>query len=157
MIGAASIGSFYCGFEPCTKTYKGLIELGKFLKQFKTGFDFELYNLPFEDTILDKTYDMALTSPPYYNTEIYSDEETNSCNRYKTFDSWCNGFYIPMIEKTLKHSKIFIINIGSRTYPLKEKLLSYFPHAIEIKSLLSGAGGLGKTSEGKESFFILKN
>ena len=41
--------------------------------------------------------------------EIYSDEETNSCNRYKDFDSWCSGFYIPMVEKACEVSKVFIL------------------------------------------------
>src|SRR3972149_5836280 len=62
----------------------------------------------------------------YYDTEIYSEEETNSCNRYKTFDSWCSGFFIPMIEKALSHSKVFIINVGSRKYDLKTVLLNNF-------------------------------
>jgi len=157
MIGAASIGAYYHGFEPSTKTYKGLIELGNFLKLFKNGFDFHIENIPFEDANISDFYDVALTSPPYYDTEIYSEEETNSCNRYKTFDSWCSGFFIPMIEKALSHSKVFIINVGSRKYDLKTILLSNFINTKEIGSKLSGSGGLGKINEGKEAFYIIKH
>jgi len=157
MIGAASVGAFYHGFEPSTKTYNGLLKLGEFLKLFKTGFDFKIECLPFEDADIKEKYDVALTSPPYYDTELYSAEETNSCNRYKDYNSWCNGFYIPMIKKVLQHVETFIINVGNRRYPLKQTLYDYFPKTQEIKSRLAGHGGLGKKEDGKESFFIVKN
>lgn len=156
MIGVASVGGFYHGFEPSTKTYNGLIELGNFLKLFKTGFDFIVENKPFEDAILEKDYDLAITSPPYYDTERYSDEPTNSCNRYDSFDSWCSGFYIPMIEKTISHVKDFIINVGNRNYSLKSVLYNNFKNTEERTSRLSGSGGLGKTESGKESFYLVR-
>lgn len=155
MIGAASIGSFYHGFEPATKTYNGLLSLGEFLKKFKTGFDFKIENLPFEDAIIKDKYDLALTSPPYYNTELYSTEETNSCNRYTTYEDWCNGFYLPMINKTLKNTKNFIINIGTRKYDLKNILMDNNIELKEIKSKLSGKGGLGKITETSEKFYLV--
>jgi len=156
MIGAASIGAFYHGFEPCTKTFDGLVSLGCFLKLFDTGFDFVVENTPFEDCALSAEYDLALTSPPYYDTELYSDEPTNSCNRYNTFTEWENGFYIPMIEKTVKHSKYFIINVGTRRYDLKSVLFERFNNTKEIESALSGAVGLGREESGKERFYLLK-
>jgi hypothetical protein len=157
MIGAASVDSFYHGFEPSTKTYNGLIELGLFLKSFKNGFDFRIENKPFEDAVLVDSYDLALTSPPYYDTEIYSDESTQSCNRYKTFTEWCNGFYLPMIEKVLKHSGKFVLNVGSRGYDLKGVMMKLYPAAREVNSKLSGKGGLGREDSGKEAFYLLEN
>jgi len=155
MIGAASIGSFYHGFEPATKTYNGLLELGNFLKMFKNGFDFKIENIPFEDCTLSEDYDFALTSPPYYDTEIYSDEKTNSCNRYETFKSWCDGFYIPMIEKTISHVEYFVLNVGSRGYDLKSILFENFKDVKEVNNKLSGGGGLGRTANGKETFYLV--
>jgi len=157
MIGAASVGAFYHGFEPATKTYNGLIELGKFLKSFKNGFDFKVDNTPFEDAILIDNYDIALTSPPYFDTELYSNEKTNSCNRYNGFEEWCNRFYLPMIEKTVKHTKNFVLNVGSRGYDLKSVMIKTYTKTIEIHSKLSGSGGLGKKSDGKESFYLVKS
>ncbi len=159
MIGAASIGGQYTGFEPCTETYKGLMKLGYWLKQFNTGFDFEIHNIPFEEAVLKEGYfDIALTSPPYYDTEKYSEEETNSLNRYKTYDEWVAGFYKPLIENTMKALKsngCFILNIGDRKYPLSKSMKEIYP-AEELKSKLSGAGGLGKVADGKEKFWILR-
>lgn len=155
MIGAASIGSFYHGFEPSTRTYRGLVQLGNFLKTFRNGFDFRIENIPFEDAELSKHYDFALTSPPYYDTEIYSDEETNSCNRYKDYSEWETGFYLPMIKNVISHTKLFILNVGSRQYDLKTPIVSIFG-AKEITSKLSGKGGLGRKSSGKEGFFLIQ-
>jgi len=156
MIGVASIGGFYHGFEPSTKTYEGLLRLGEFLKLFNTGFEFIIENIPFEESILTRKYDIALTSPPYYDTEIYSKEETNSCNRYKSFHEWCNGFYFPMIEKAFKHSDNFILNVGSRKYDLKSQLFNLYPNTREVSSKLSGKAGLGREEDGKEAFYLIK-
>lgn len=155
MIGAASLGTFYHGFEPSTKTYEGLLKLGEFLKEFKNGFDYKIECLPFEDAKLTDKYDIAFTSPPYYDTELYSKEETNSCNRYKTFKDWCDGFYLPMVNKVLKHTPNFIINVGDRKYPLKTVLFDNFK-VEEVLYFLNGGAGMGKKKEEEEAFYSIK-
>ena len=161
MIGASVVCDNYTCFDPSTKTYNGLIKLYKWLKGFNNNFNANINKLPFEDSKLEKeSFDFALTSPPYYNTEKYSDEETNSLNRYKTFDDWSNEFYIPLIKKTmraLKHNCTFVLNIGSRKYPLNQILLDNFSSIYEI-SKLGGAlnrNGLNKKGEG-ETFYAIK-
>lgn len=149
MIGAASLDKpvLYVGCEPSTKTFNGLCELGKFLQTLNPQFEYKIFNKPFEDTLNDlKKYDfnVALTSPPYYDTEKYSDEETNSLNRYKTFDDWCNGFYFPLIQNTISLIKdnTFVLNVGSCRYPLYDKMLECCDknsfNMCEIPSYLSG-------------------
>ena len=102
-------------------------------------------------------FDFALTSPPYYDTEIYTDEETNSLNRYKTFDDWCNGFYFPLVEKTmtvLRDDAVFILNIGDRRYPLSKLLQDTFGKRYRVKQVpgrISGQPGL--RPEGGEKFY----
>ncbi len=78
MIGAASIGAYYEACEPCKKTYDGLLKLGSFLKNFDTGFDYKIHNIPFEDFNTNEKYDLSFTSPPYYDTEHYDNTETQS-------------------------------------------------------------------------------
>jgi len=163
MIGVSTVCNNYDCFEPFTKTFYGLINLYKFIKSMNNNFDPEIHNIPFEDARLKESYyDFAVTSPPYYDTEIYTDEKNNSLNRYKTFESWVNGFYLPMISKTMKALKIgksFILNIGSRNYPLNEILISEFGRIYKIKknkSKLSGASGLGKSGEGESFYEIIK-
>lgn len=157
MIGAASIpNTTYTAFEPSTKTYEGLNALGNWLKSLQPSFNFKVYNLPYEDKNITEKFDIALTSPPYYDTEHYSDEITNSLNRYTSFDNWIEGFYTPLIVSTLnllKDDAVFILNIGSRKYPLESKLYNicekYNIFVARIRDYLSGNG------DGKEKFFCL--
>ena len=164
MIGISTICDYYECYEPSTKTYHGLLKLSEWIKKMNKDFNAYVHCLPFEDSNLkDNFYDFAITSPPYYNTEDYCDEETNSLNRYKTFDDWCNGFYIPLIQKTmnsLKKGACFVINIGDRLYPLSKVLLDNFSSQYTIqkyKDLLSGnTGGLRKGEKKGEQFYIIK-
>ena len=157
MIGCASIpNTTYTAFEPSTKTYEGLCKLGEWLKSLQPTFEYHVYHLPYEDKEIDGHFDIALTSPPYYDTEHYSDEPTNSLNRYDSFDSWVEGFYKPLILTTLdllKTDGVFVLNVGSRKYPLESKLYEICKdnhiYCERIQDYLSGNG------EGKEKFFCL--
>ena len=165
MIGFSTVVSEYHGFEPYTKTYDGLNKLGEWIKKRNPNFNFNIKNLPFEDSNLNNNFfDFAFTSPPYFDTEKYGDEETNSFNRYKTFEKWCDLFYFPMIEKTmvaLKKDCSFVLNIGSRRYPLNEVLKSNFSSKYLIekeKDMLQGkkSGLKNNTDEGETLYRIVK-
>mgnify|MGYP001593384967 FL=1 len=159
MIGAASVGAFYHGFEPSSKTHSGLIKLGEFLKQFNTGFDFIVENLPFEDAKLTERYTLAMTSPPYFDTERYSDEQTQAAIKWPSFASFAGGFFIPMIEKAIASADGgLVLNIGSRTYPMKQTMLAAFPDARKLTQfqLSAGAGVRNNDVEG-ESFYLIRS
>lgn len=163
MIGISTVTNFYECYDPSTKTYEGLIKLFHFIKQMSPDFVSFVHKAEYEDCdIKENYYDFALTSPLYFDTEIYSDEETNSCNKYPDFDAWVQGFYLPFISKTmraLKPGKSFVLNIGSRVYPLNEVLLDNFSSEYKItkdKNYLSLAKGMGRKGEG-ETFYVIKN
>lgn len=157
MIGCASIQNVsYIACEPSTKTNDGLQALGKWLKTLQPSFVFDVSLLPYEDFKTDNKFDIALTSPPYYDTEHYSDEDTNSLNRYKTFEDWVSGFYEPLILNTIDRlvdDGVFILNIGDRKYPLSDKLFGICSnnglYCERIRDYLSGNG------EGKEKFYCI--
>lgn len=156
MLGASAVANTYHAFEPCTRTHAGLNALAKFIQRFRPDFKSRVKCLPFEDAKLTPNfYDAALTSPPYYDTEIYSDEETNSLNRYATFKDWLDGFFFPMIHKTmsaLKADAPFVINIGSRKYPISKHLHRACKGKYKIRKLddsLGHADSLGR-KEGEE-------
>ncbi len=154
MIGAAAVGAFYHGFEPSTRTFDGLNRLGEFLKTFETGFDFKVECVPFEDATIVDQYDLALTSPPYFDTERYSDEPTNAGVRYATFEAFVEGFFVPLIRKATNASTNgLILNIGSRRYPLRDVVQA---SGFDVKTLeggLSGKGGMSKGGAVGEEFF----
>jgi hypothetical protein len=122
---AANLGGRYIGFDPATKTNAGVKRLIAFLQSSKTKSRAEVYCLPFEcSDLTPKSFDFALTSPPYFDTENYSDESTNSQNKFPKLDDWVKGFYRPLIEKTviaLKPGAHFIMNVGNKLYPLADR------------------------------------
>ena len=103
----------YHGVDPCQKTYQGNKKLNSAIGD---GMDNKFFNLPFEDVCLSfGYYDFIFTSPPYYNIELYSDEPTQSCVRYGSYDKWVDGFLGKLIlnsHKFLKSGKYFSINVA---------------------------------------------
>lgn len=58
--------------------------------------------------------DFIFTSPPYFNLEIYSHDETQSCIRYPTYEEWLDKFLFKMISSAntaLIKDGYFCINI----------------------------------------------
>lgn len=76
---------------------------------------------PFEKKPLRSDYfDMAITSPPYFDTEKYIGGE-QSREQYSGYEEWRNGFYRSLIEKVfdaLKADGVFCLQVGSQRYPL---------------------------------------
>lgn len=165
MAGCSVRVNHYVGYEPATETARGLRKLSEFVNRARGGaFYAEVFCQPYEDSAerLD-FYDMALTSPPYYDSEIYSDEETNSLNRYKSFDAWVEGFYWPLIDKTMRQLKPgapFVLNIGDRQYPLTARMQAQCEkRGYSFKKLnadLVDSGGIGRELGMGEKFFELR-
>ena len=157
MIGCASIpNTTYVACEPSTQTYEGLNKLGEWLSVLQPSFKYKVHKLPYEDFETDTLFDIAMTSPPYYNTEHYSDEETNSLNRYDTFEKWVDGFYTPLILNTMKRIKdngVFILNVGDRKYPLSDTMYDICKknnlYCQRVYDYLSGNGS------NKEKFYSI--
>ena len=60
--------------------------------------------------------DCAFTSPPYFDTEKYSLESTQSFIKFPTENEWVNGFLRKTIENSyrgLKDGKYMLINIAN--------------------------------------------
>ena len=114
VLGAIKAKVNYIGFDPCTPSFKGVQEIiadwgnpGNTYNVNCSGS--EEMNLPGECA------DFAFTSPPYFNTEKYSDEETQSWKKYPTRDAWLNGFLqdtIRGVHHALKPDRIMGINIA---------------------------------------------
>ena len=105
----------YIGTEPSSKTFDGL-------KKIKKDFNYltksvELHKLGSE--VFEpkrESLDLCFTSPPYFDTEKYSDEKTQSFKKYPTKEEWINGFLRKTIENCyngLKGNKYMLINIAN--------------------------------------------
>jgi len=118
----------YVGVDPSTKAIDGLNKLIKFLNVEDRA---RVIQLPFEDSdkeLEDDSFNLCFTSPPYFKKEIYSDEKTQSCNRYDGLEDWGNNFLKKSFEiayKKIKKGMCMLINIADIkingvVYPLEE-------------------------------------
>lgn len=107
----------YLGYDPCTKTFEAYNNILKDAVEFKQIKEISLENQPFENAILPfNHFDLTFSSPPYFNAEIYSDETTQSCNKYPIKGLWKLKFLKVLIEKcfkSLKPNGHFIINVAN--------------------------------------------
>lgn len=102
MLGSVSAESEYIGFEPNTETYLGLLKLIDYLgisDKVRIIQDSALNMLNYD---LGK-FDIVLTSPPYFDLEIYSNESSQSINGFTNYSDWLNEFLKPLIEISSRH------------------------------------------------------
>ena len=110
----ASGAETYYGTDPNVAVYKNYKEQDKFYDtKKKTVFK----NSPAEDIDISKEkFDMIFTSPPYFNVEQYSTDETQSWKRYGTdIELWLKNFLFATIDKcwnSLEDGGTMIINIS---------------------------------------------
>ena len=109
----------YYGIDPNSKLNIKLNKLGKFINDIKPA-KYKIFCQGSEEYIeeLENKIDLAFSSPPYFNWEIYIDEETQSIKKYPNYNDWLE-FYVRNtiynIYKYLKEDGIFLINIKNLT------------------------------------------
>ena len=97
----ASDAESYVGIDPNTKLhdpYQKIID--------SVGGDKKVTTIcsPAEDLDFSSVnYDFVFTSPPYFDLERYSDENTQSWKKYRDFDDWLNNFLLKTLTKCWKN------------------------------------------------------
>jgi hypothetical protein len=130
---ASGFAGRYIGIDPNRETHDGNRRLASDLG---FGDAVELHCLPAEDVdsnIVRDRCDFALTSPPYFTKEHYSDEPTQSWQRYPTPDAWREGFLRPMLRlqfEALKRGAISVINIDDVTIKNKTHAVTEWTKTI---------------------------
>jgi DNA modification methylase len=105
----------YYGVDPSTKTFVGLKNLIGDLHDIFLG-NAIITQIGSEEYIPPEPIDMAFTSPPYFDTEKYSNEDTQSYIKYANYNSWINSFLGATFNncyKALKNDGLMIINIAN--------------------------------------------
>lgn len=163
----------YIGTDPSTETYKGLVELSKHIKSTINRDDCViLYNKPSEELKLDKgTIDFAFSSPPYFNLEIYTDENTQSYNQGDSIDEWFISYVEPTIRNihnALKNNGIYAVNISD--FNIKRKRVKFvekwikcaekngftFSHEIPMKVVKRRGYGHKENDKKPEGVFLFQ-
>jgi len=113
LLAACRLDMEYDGYDPNTamqERYQAMInDFGTPGKQTVTCAPFEKAQLK------DKMYDVVLTSPPFYDVELYSEEETQSNVAYPGFNNWMKSFLFVAILKAwnkIKQNGYFVLHLG---------------------------------------------
>lgn len=141
----------YIATDPNTNTYYNLQKLGKYIeKETKRKNSYKLYNLCSEQLQLPKdSIDFCFSCPPFFNKEYYSEENTQSINKYPQYNDWLE-FYVRKTIKNcyiaLKETGVYAVDICDYFYsgkkiPLTEDWIRiakeegfYFKKQMPIKS-----------------------
>jgi len=117
---------FYIGVEP----EKIAVEQYHRMANDLNFTNYHIYNNCYEDFNYDlnREVNLIFTSPPYYNKEIYNQNNQLQSNvRYKSYDEWKSGFLNSLIRKSykiLKTGGYFAIAIDDIPgYPLSQDFL----------------------------------
>ena len=99
-IGAVASGANYTGIEPASETFKALQNI---CNDLEINDKVKLINSTAEITLpkLNREYDLAITSPPYFNLEIYNDEPTQSYHKGLSYDDWKEQYLKPWVYGVL--------------------------------------------------------
>ena len=111
----------------------------------------DLYTLPAEEWHIHKKYpqvfDLVFTSCPYFNTERYAAGQTHetlqSWYRYRTMESWLQGFLFPTLTScyhALQKNGILILNLADCNHL---ELCFHMRKFLEYQLLMEYIGVIG--------------
>lgn len=118
----------YHGIDPCGPTAIGNTRLASTFKDWKFRFRFDTGCA--EDimpTLSKKSYDLIFTSPPFFNTEQYSNEKSQSWVRYPKYDEWRDKFLKVIINysQLLLRGGYLILNVKNyKNAPIADDTVS---------------------------------
>ena len=121
LLGAIKADIDYITTEPASETVNGLNGIiqdwGYTPNVFGTKNYLEVIQSGSEDFIPDReSLDFCFTSPPYFDTEKYSDEDTQSYVKFPSKSEWIDGFLRKTIQNCrygLKENRYMLINIAN--------------------------------------------
>jgi len=164
-IGASNMKYNYVGVDPNTETVKYLNYFNDCIEEAVGVKGTIIQNVSEEYQPTD--IDLAFSSPPYFNLEKYSDEDTQCMVRYKTLEEWFSGYVEPTMEniyKGLNREGLFATNIadyktyGNKEYKVVEDWIKTaerigFKHVTTIKMMLNTRPGVGNQKlAGREKY-----
>jgi hypothetical protein len=135
---ASNRNLFYHGIDPNGKTAVGNMELASFFSCQRDALGDRIYKYNFRFDLgcaeevmpkIKEKYDLIFTSPPYFNTEIYSTSENQSSHKYDEYEEWLNKFLFVIIDESrriLKDEGTLVINVKNyRNRSIADDLCSY--------------------------------
>ncbi len=140
----ASSAESYVGIDPNSKLHTPYKEVTDWVSKYGVTKQTSFICSPAEDADLSNMrFDFIFTSPPYFDTERYSEEGTQSWKRHSSIDGWLNDFLFVTLKKcwdSLEDGGRIAINISD--------VFSTKGYKVICEPMLSYMSSLGATYEG---------
>lgn len=153
----------YVGIDPNRDTQEGNQLFSRKLSSLGSEVNVELYITPFEDFDVFDEYDVAFTSPPYFDIEKYSKDSNQSYIRYPNKDLWIDKFLRVLITKSYNAVKLggyVVLNVGGEIIKETQEIGTSLMGEPEIYymrlSKILGQKDKEKTSHKVEPIFVWK-
>lgn len=102
MLAAMSLNMEYVGYEPNSSTYNNLLKFGEFLRA-NLGGKYCIHKKGSETYINYQDYfSLAFSSPPYFDYEIYSEEDSQSIKRFPELSDWLEKYWEVTVRNCIK-------------------------------------------------------
>lgn len=118
LLGCMTLNRSYLGIEPASRQLVGLRAMSRSLAKFSSA-QVELRKGCAEDilrTLPCRSADLVISSPPYFKTEKYSRESSQSYCRYPTYEEWKYQFLSEIIRcshRLLDRRGLLIMNVAN--------------------------------------------
>jgi len=121
----------YTGYDPSECLRPKYSNIIKTLKNHDVG-KYEVFTQPFEEAIVEKKYDLAFSSPPFFDLEEYENHKNQSIQKFETETEWIKGFLNVLVYKNLEnlyiggHLVLYIPNYPFFNKFIKKLILENF-------------------------------
>lgn len=108
----------YYGIDPNSNLRKGYDDIKKFVEENFNNKKINFYSTKIEDfdlSVIKEEVDMVFSSPPYFDYEVYTQEDTQSIKTHETQEKWLKWLLdqtLRVVEK-LKNKGYLIYYLGS--------------------------------------------
>ncbi len=137
LLGALAVGCEYTGIDPALAQVQGLRAMIETLGPASPGAAQVIQGCAEEvlPRLPSRCFSTVLSSPPYFNNEQYSDEETQSCIRYPVYEEWKERFLKVTIREShriLEKNGYLLLNVANT---------DRFPIADDAETICRGCFG----------------
>jgi len=156
-IAACAFGAAcYHGYDPNTLLQNGYNQI---IDNFSPTQDYWVKAIPFEDALIQKeSYDIVLTSPPFFDLEKYPGQGGKTAQQLSTYNKWLEFFYKSYLENAWKCVRLggyFVLYISDiRNAPLatdSELIIKSFGNATD--PIMYGLNNIwGRTSKVRPAY-----
>jgi hypothetical protein len=169
LLGALTSSKYnyhYIGIDPNTETSERTRVLGKHIENVTGRNDsFELHCMGSEEYVGEPdSVDFAFSSPPYFNLEQYTTEDTQCYHKYPELVEWFDGYVretVKMLYRVLKPGAYYAVNIadfknGSQRVEYVDEWIRIsqeegFEHFNDIEMVITRRRGAGhRDNKGEE-------